>query len=188
MTALACTSNDIISGYHDLFWASAADTSTFVALGRTGPDGFRRIVEYNVKELTGDALGPETVIDGIYQGGNCTLEFTLQDLGRDAVKNFLAQFPTLGPVATTDINKVGTPGVPLSCTRGGYLKATPTLGTPANTVHGATSGQVYFGYHINPLTFNLDTNERFVPIVFRCLPYLNGSSQRVWWDWSASAS
>lgn len=179
-------SADMIAGYHDLYWAEAG-VSTAAALGATGPAGIQYIETRHHQEITGDALGPQSVVDGIYQGASVILSFQLQEIKKDTVKKFLHPHTNgvSGSIVTTNEGFVGTPGTLHSAVMG-KLEAIPRTGTPAASLHASGgNGRRFYGLFIGELREGLDTNARFIPVTFRCFPF-DDSGTLKWWKRIAS--
>jgi len=181
------TTNQMVAGYHDLYWADRDVTSspTFLALGSTGPEGIRVNQELSVAPITGDALG-DTELDGIFRGQNLTIDFVLQEINDDVVRDFLAWFrETAVTVANTpyhgELGQVGE----FICNLAGTLEARPRIGTAANTANGGNSTRRYVGVNIGPIQETLDTNPNFIPCRFKAYPFDDSGTTRIF-GWEAS--
>ena len=144
-----------IAGYFDLYW-SAAGESVVSGLGSTGPEGITQTLEYNVEEIMSDALGPKTVVDGIHQGGNCILQFVLQEVAIAQTRRFLSPWTEDQGSPNYGDGLVGIPGSLMSAYCG-YLEAMPRTGTPAAGYNASGgSGRRYFGMAVGPRVEFLD--------------------------------
>lgn len=182
-----------IAGYHDLYW-QPVDWDNSDWLGMTGPEGIELTKEINMTPIVGDALGPDTIIDGIYQGGNVSLSFTLQDVKLPIVKKFLNPFldgtdldEAAGSIITGRPERIGYPGR-MVCDFAGKLYAIPRAGTPAASLNpGGASGRMFQGIASGPRVESLDTRPRFIPIMFQAYPFYDTTispQQWVWWRWT----
>lgn len=176
----------MIAGYHNLYYTdrSIVSVTAAVTIGKTGPEGIRQNLTKNFKDITGDALGPETVVDQIYQGGNCFLEFVMQEINITQVRLFLAPArATPTPTTVPAYNEVGKVGH-MSTTLAGTLFAIPVVGTPADLAHGTTNSNIrkYQGYVVGDMNETLDVSHNVIPVRFMCLPFSDGTND-VWWDW-----
>ena len=178
-----------IAGYHDLYWMPAGEENS-VSLGMTGPDGLDLSKEMFETPITGDAFGPDTLIDSIYQGANVTLSMTLQDVKLDIVKRFLNPF-TEDEEPSTITGRPEAVGVVgrLACSVAGSLYAIPRANTPAASLNASGgSGRRFVGIASGPRNESLDTRPRFIPITFQAYPfYLVSTTRWVWWEWVSSA-
>ena len=188
-----------IAGYHYLYYAqygiaSDALTSGDHYLGVTGPEGIRLNRETQIEEITSDELGPNAIIDGVYQGDNITLEFVIQDVNKEIVQALMHPFQTEGEsVGALDVTPelVGIPGK-FVCGVIGTLVALPLTGTPAADFTGVanadgTPGRRFKGINIGPVLETLDTTPRFVPIRFQAYPYQTTADVSAgtlrYWEW-----
>ena len=174
-------SDQMIAGYHDLYWAEVG-VSTTVALGATGQTGIQYIETRHHQEITGDALGPQAVVDGVYQGGSAILAFTLQEIKLATAKKFLHPFTNgyPGSISTANEGQVGVPGT-LHSQYAGILEAIPRTGTPAASLHASGgNGRRFVGLFIGELRENLDTNARMIAVTFRCLPFSDSGTLKFW--------
>ena len=102
------------------------------SLGIIGPEGIRWSRNYSGQPITGDLYGAETILDGVYTGGNLILEFLLQEANRTQVKALAYPFnaSTTSSMTATLEHELGVPGV-LWSKAAGSLVITPALGTKA---------------------------------------------------------
>ncbi len=132
---------------------------------------WQRILE--ARPVHSGAFG-STVIDGVYRGGQCFCLMTFKEW-TDAVKDALwplgDSFGEVGPIGRllTDL--------------AGQLVLTALPDTPAAQNGPAT---LTFGKTILSPGHNsevvLGAEQRDVPIVFRCFPYVSGSGKVVWFE------
>lgn len=138
-----------------------------------GVDRFQRTAE--AQDIRVDAYG-ETVVDGVYRGGQMFVLMTFKEW-TDTVKALL--WPFGGTQVSPDFGAVGPVGS-LMTNLAGILVLTAVTGTPAATNGPAT---INFGSAIISPGHNseviLGSEERNVPVVFRCYPYDN-SGTLVW--------
>lgn len=175
-----------IAGYHKLYWLNQGDsgpTDSGDYLGVTGPEGINYIEELNHSEITGDALGPSSIIDGVYQGKNVTLEFALQSVGSFCCKSFLNPFTyrTSGSIetVTSGAGNFGIPGT-LHSSYVGVLEAIPETGTPAASLNSSGgSCRRFYGLFIGPKRESLDVNQRIIPVRFRCFPWSDSADSLI---------
>jgi len=188
------TPANFISGYHDLFYSDRDpdDVTLIPRIGSTGPEGIRLNLSKNFHEIKGDALGADTTVDSIVQGGNLNLEFVLQELNLNVVRQFIAPArETTSPTTRPSHNEVGLVGH-LGSSISGALYAVPREDTPADRAHhtaaGATRKTVrkFVGHVINDLPETLDSTMNVIPVQFLCFPFqdaLAAGSRTVWFDW-----
>lgn len=185
------TPANFISGYHDLFYSDRAptDVTSVPRIGSTGPEGIRLNLSKNFFEIRGDALGNDTIVDSIAQGGNCSLEFVLQELNLNIVRQFIAPArETASPTTRPTHQEVGLVGH-LGSSISGALYAVPREDTPADRAHhtaaGATRKTVrkFVGHVINDLPETLDSTMSVIPVQFLCFPFVDSSGVTVWFDW-----
>jgi len=177
-----------IAGYHAISHKERSQTiagSPYLALGSTGPEGINLSVSRTFQDITGDALG-DTIVDQVYTGGNCVLEFVLQEIDSDAVRDFISSTRWTDNPSTTvpSHNEVGILGH-LASSFAGVLKLTPVAGTSAADAHGGNSTRNFIGHVIDDFNETLDVKLNVVPIRFRCLPFVSSAtgSPQVWWEW-----
>lgn len=186
-------SNQMITGYHDLYWAlPGANGSTSVTLGSTGPDGVIMESTPHINFITGDVLGPETEVDGVFQGWSTILQFMLQEVKTDIAKQFLQPFPNFipgGSITTEQAGYFGIPGTLLSSYMG-YLTAVPRTGTPAASYKTGGAARRFVGLSVGSVRESLDTGPRFVPVTFRAFPFADSadSSALKMWKWVAAGN
>lgn len=166
-------SANMIAGYCDLYWLPYGDSGPTDAndwLGST--EGLSYTHDEQIQEITGDPLGPGTVMDSVYQGGNWFLEFTVQEIKLLVAKRFLNPFTqSAGESVTGRHGYVGTPGI-LGSSVTGVLEAIPRTSTPAASLNSSGgSGFRFYGHIIGPRRYSLTTVPRFVPVRFRCYPF-----------------
>jgi hypothetical protein len=204
---MAC---DRISGAHKLYYAPYGTTSGgCVYLGATGPEGINQIREFNLQDITSDELGPNTIIDHVYQGENMSIEFVMQEVNKDICQMFLHPFQCTyasGVATAVKQEHFGAPGR-LGCGVYGVLEAIPTAfstaegytggsatgtsgtypGTPATT---PTAGRQWRGLVVGTITESLDTRARFIPVRFQCYPFVDASDSNIvkHWKWISAAS
>lgn len=180
---------DKIAGYFDIYWMEHGVSSSAAILGNTGPDGINWEEEFNLQEITGDAYGPRTVVDWIYQGGNMFLNFVIQDVKLISVKKFLNPWTFSTGTPTYGEGRMATPGALGSNTAIGTLQLIPRSGTPAASyMASGGSGMQFKGLCIGPHNRSLDTRARFVPVRFQCVPYDIGSGTIGWMKPISAAS
>lgn len=195
--------SDKIAGPFDAYWDPYPGTGATSTIGAIGPEGIQVVRSRSRTPITGDALGPETEIDAVAHGGNCELRFVLQDMKLEEVKRFLnplsqAGFASTGATSEVGGTKTGAPewlGVvgDLESNYVGKLELIPRADTPVESLNVIsstnTSGRQFFGLVIDEISEILASGTpNFIPIRFRCYPFLNGSSEWVWWDWISAKS
>lgn len=183
-------SANMIAGPHDLYWMEAGVSSGAATLGSTGPEGITSNKTLNMEMIQGDQLGGETNIDGVYQGGNLILQFTIQEVKLAIVKKFLNPITEDESAVTGGPEYVGVVGAMLS-TYFGTLQIMPRTNTPAASLNASGgNGRQYTGLVISPLLETLDYRTRFVPVTFQCFPFADaGDSNKVkWWKWITTVS
>ena len=179
-------SDQLIAGYHDVWWA-ANGVSTTVICGVTGPDAIREIYTPDVQLITGDTLGANTPIDGIYKGGSMVLEFIVQELKLASVKSLIAPFQHVSGVPEPGV--VNLPGTIIGISYQGILELIPRAGTPAANLYASGgNGRRYKGCHIGPRMETLSTEQRVVAVRFQCFPFDTGSGVLGWWKRIVSAN
>lgn len=181
-----------IAGAYNLTYASADSPSNFLTLGVVGDRCLKEVVQYAGQDITGHALGPQTVIDGIYLGGNCFLEFVCQEYNRNIVKSLIHPFSIASGssfVNTPGLDgEIGVSGTLMS-QYAGILKATPITNTLAHQKYSASLRVRTYGIAV---VANGHSIERFfeaqlqaIPMRLRCYPYdFNG--KQVWYTKAAS--
>jgi hypothetical protein len=182
---------NMVSGYHFLYYVDREGIlapTTAVYIGSTGPEGIRQTVSKSYQEIKGDATGPETTVDTVAQGGNCNIEFVLQELNLARVNLFLAPARiTTTPGAIPAHNEVGLLGH-LGSSFSGILYAVPKLASPAALAHGGSlTVRKYYGHVVGDIPETLDPTTNVVPVRFLCLPFSDGANL-VWWDWLSVGS
>lgn len=190
-----------VAGAHKLYYAARGQEGV-TYLGMTGDEGVRVTRDYLYQDITSDELGPQAIVDHVYQGSNLYLEFVLQELNFDIVQQFLHPFQnafisgavpdpnnTASP-ATVHQERYGVPGR-LGCAVMGTLEVLPVAFSPAEAFNAgsasgtagdypataATSpvaGRRYKGIVTGSIVENLDSSARFVPVRFQCYPFLVG--------------
>lgn len=162
-------------------------------LGSTGEEGIRMNIDPIYQEVKSDQLG-DAVVDDVYRGQNLQMEFVVQEYTRTAVQELLFPMQTSGGAtgATVDTSLFGAPGS-MACGFAGTLWAFPIPGTPAATlaVGGATltaNAMQFTGMHVGPTPINLDTSGRFIPIRFRCYPFIGTGSKVRHFEWVTNST
>ena len=129
----------------------------------------------------------------MYRGQNLQLEFVVQEYTRSAVQELLFPMQTSGGStgATVDVSLFGAPGA-MACGFAGTLWAFPIAGTPAASlaVGGATSSNnsmQFTGMHVGPTPINLDSAGRFIPVRFRCYPFIGTGPKVRHFEWIANS-
>lgn len=185
-------SNQMIAGYHDLYWSlPGANGSTSVILGSTGPDGIVLEATPHINFITGDVLGPQAEVDGVVQGWSTIIQFVLQEIKLAQAKRFLHPFVTgswAGTSADEELEGLyGTPGTLLS-SYFGYLTAVPRAGTPALTYKPNGNARRFVGVSVGPVRQSLDTNPRLIPVTFRAFPFADAADSGTvkLWKWVAT--
>jgi len=187
---MACTA---LVGYHTLYYVpSGATPSTSTHLvGKTGEEGIRLTRDVLIQEITADELGPEAIVDGVYQGANMEMEFVLEEVNVESVQALMHPFQTNAAGTSVEAGHVGVTGT-LASGRAGTLFALPVANTPAANQDTGGSldgyGRIFQGINIGPVVETLDTTPRFIPIRFRCYPYplYASPSTLVYWEWAAA--
>lgn len=181
----------VLAGPYRLFWRSPVG-STDIYLGCTGPEGVTSTRDQRVEDIVCDQLGPATVMDGVYQGGNVTLSFILQEAKRKAVRGFLSPFNEQydASMDTGYPERIGVIGS-LASDYAGLLTLVPLSGTPASTGVAGNNNRAYRGIPIGPIVEYLDARPRFIPVTFQAYPQNVGTDANPlwkWWDWVAAPS
>lgn len=179
---------DTIAGNHDIYFAeNGASTAVWVGNTGDGNAGIQLIETPNVDLITGDALGPNSPVDGVFRGKNVVLQFILQDVKKDVCKKLMRPFTA----TTADPNKqeeFGIPGTLLSASYMGKLELIPRTGTPAAAYKTGGNGRRFYGVHIGQNREDLDTGKRFIPITFQCFPWDDAGTTKIWkWITAANA-
>lgn len=181
--------SDRIAGYHDLYWMEYGVSTGAVLLGGTGPEGIQLELEEASTPIMGDALGPSTIIDHVNQGGNCILSFVIQEVKLAVVRKFMNPWTQSTGTPTYGEFRIGTPGALASQSAYGTLQAIPRTSTPAASYNASGgSGLQFSGMRVGPRRFTLDTNPRYVPVRFQCVPFDIGSGDLGWAKWITAAS
>ena len=176
---MACTPANFVAGYHDIYFMPYGTSSgSALDLGNTGPEGVDFEHEEYSTPITGDALGPQTVIDHVNQGGTLTISFTIQEFKNATVRKFLAPW-ALNEVggnwgnATSPYGHyyVGIPGEIGSQCAHGYLFFSPRAGTPAYAVESTDKIVMVKGMVVGPKRYSYDTRHRIIPVRFQCVPF-----------------
>ena len=166
-----------------------------VSIGQV-EDGFTQIRTNSVEDLTSDLYG-DTVLEGVYLGGNLFLEFTLQEINRvGALKLLYPGDATNDPDGDFggDGDKLGTPGVLVTPTAM-TLILTSTANTPSATeLRGVSANDAGTNATAAVRTYGLvtldnghavsqalQTRRTSVPVRLRCYPYDNGSGVNIWY-------
>jgi hypothetical protein len=184
-----------IAGAYNLYWDDRDTDFTggyFTAnqgnhLGITGPEGIRLTLTREFDDITGDATG-DTVIDACYKGGQCQIEFVLQQINTDPVRAFLSAFRETSNINGANYyqNEVGLLGQ-FATDYAGCLKMEPVSGSTAALAHGGNGSRVFAGMPFGDLTETLDAGQSVTPVTFRCLPFVGYSSSITgWWERYAS--
>jgi hypothetical protein len=182
-------SADMIAGYYDLYWMEEGVSSGAASLGSTGPEGIEFDEQANLFPITGDAFGPQTVVDWIYQGGNLILNFVLQEVKLAAAKKFLNPWtqelqgsPQYGEF------RLGVPGE-LGTNVMGTLQMIPRTGAPAASYmsSGTAQGLQMVGIALGQYRKFFDTRARFIPVQFQAIPVSDSGTYR-WAKWITSVS
>lgn len=163
------------------------------SLGIIGPEGYRFTRQVAGEPITSDLYGKETIIDGIYTGGNLFLEFTLQEANLAAVKNLAHPFSGAPTSTTTGLfgaeNELGNPGTLWSTGCSG-LVLSPVAGSRA---YAESTPVRSFGLVALAMGHTIDmflrSGLKSIPMRLICLPYDDGGSpaKKVWFTRSANA-
>lgn len=192
---MAC---DKIAGAHKLYYAPFGVTAV-TYLGTTGDEGIRQVREMLWDQIHSDSLGPEADVDAVFVGQNMTLDFVLQDVNLDIVQMFLhpAQCEyTSTAVTSVAQEKYGVAGR-LACGMLGTLEAIPVAFTPAQSFSGGSaagtagvypgtsassplSGRKYYGINILEVTEEMGAKARFIPARFKCYPWDDSGTTKMW--------
>ena len=180
-------SANMIAGYYDIYWMEYGVSSGATVLGSTGPEGVEIEEEVRLAPIMGDALGPETVVDFIYQGGNLFLNFVLQEVKTTIAKKFLNCWTQSEGTPAYGEFRVGTPGQ-LGTNVFGTLQMMPRTGTPAAS-YQASGGQglQMTGIPVGNYRKFFDTRARFIPIRFQAVPFVDSTVTR-WAKWITAVS
>ena len=179
-----------IAGYHKLYYDPSGTLPTLAQyVGTTGDEGIVLTRETLIQPITSDELGPEAIIDGVYQGANVTLEFVLQDINQDHVQALLHPFQESSDSAVQ--SRVGVAGQ-LGSGKAGMLYAEPIDGSPAYAAFGAgdataNQSRKFMGINVAPVVETLDATARFVPVRFQCYPF-EVDSVLHFWEWVSALS
>lgn len=172
--------SNVVSGSYTATWQAAA-------LGMT-EDGFTITWSFETEDVTTDSYG-DTVIDSVYRGGNCFVEFTLKEWLAAGVEHLITpwdqtNFGGVGTVGRMAVNGNGTTEITEP------LVLTDVDGTPAANASNITTPVWTFHETIldnaHEVTFALNNRHRVIPIRLRCYPTSQSSVVR-WWTCSAPA-
>lgn len=140
-----------------------------------------------------DQFGPDTILDGVYTGGNLFLEFVLQEADNAQVKNMAYAFSGApGGSASTLFgaeNEMGVPGS-LWSSAAGSLVLTPVNGTRA---YSQSTPVRTFGLIVPAMGHTLDqflkSGLRTIPMRMMALPYSDGGSpaKTIWFSRAANS-
>lgn len=161
------------------------------SIGIIGPEGVRWSRQLAGEPITSDQYGRETILDGVYTGGNLFLEFLLQEANSAIVKAMAYAFSGAPSSTTTALfsaeNELGNPGQLWSAACGS-LVLTPVQGSPA---WNETTPVRTFGLCGPAMGHTLDAYLRAgmksIPMRMLCLPYSDGGSpaKTVWFTKAA---
>lgn len=175
MTTLIET--DVLAGPFTLAYTPSGGSAA--SLGIIGPEGIRLTKNYACRPITSDLYGRDTILDGVYQGGNLYLEFLLQEANKANVKAMAFPFnvtTTSGSTMSLE-NELGVPGK-LWSTGGGVLVLTAVTGTKAASE--GTPTRTYSNIVPAPghqLDYFLASDLRTFPMRLLALPYDIGSAK-----------
>lgn len=159
--------------------------------------GVREIIRYKTEEVQGDLLG-ESTIDGIHLGGDCFLEFELEEANIYAVMLMAHPFTVLTAATLTNTllheGQVGVPGTALTDAAGSLL-LTPSYGVAGSALNSA-GAQDYpvRRYKICTLAPNFEMNKllasrkRTFALRMRAYPFYDSSTQRYKYYTKSSSS
>lgn len=177
---------NVLAGPYTATYAGPSGSNPSVAtLGTIGEKGIREIIRVEEEEIGADLLGG-SIVDGVYRGGQCFLEFDLLEVKYANVKAMLNPY-----AATPGVEgEMGVPGM-MTSAKAGQIVLTPAYTT--NTSAGADTTPVRT-YGLVKIAANFDitrllaSRARIIPIRLRCFPYLGSggqSSSYIWYSKSA---
>lgn len=180
-------SANMIAGYYDIYWMENGVSSGAATVGITGPEGVEIEEQANLFPITGDAFGPQTVVEHIYQGGNLFLNFVLQEVKLAAAKKFLNPWTQSAGTPAYGEFQVGVPGQ-LGTNVYGTLQMIPRTSTPAAS-YQASGGQglQMTGIALGNYRKFFDTRARFIPVRFQAIPFSDSGTYR-WAKWITAVS
>jgi hypothetical protein len=188
---------DAVAGPFRLTYSGPSGANPVEAhLGVVGERGVRQIRRYEGEEYTADLLG-NSIVEGVYLGGQMFLEFTLEEANLANVMCMENPFRKGTLSLTTDgDNEVGVPGTFMT-SYAGSLNLIPLYAATGNvhTTAGAQTTPVR-SYGLVTLAGGFEkeklfaSKRRVIPMRLRCFPYSNGGSpaKYIWYSSSAIQS
>jgi hypothetical protein len=162
-------------------------------LGVIGDGGVREVIRYEMEDFNADIVG-NTVVDSVYLGGQCFLEFTLEEVDFARVNLLAHVFSDIAGALSAGVEgQIGIPGQ-FASYRAGKLTLSPEnpVGTAALTSAGIqATPQREYGLSVLAAGFELTkllaSKRRNYAIRLRCFPYETtpGSGIYVWYEKTA---
>lgn len=132
------------------------------AIGLT-EDGYRIIWSFEKEEVTADSYG-DAVLDGVYRGGNCFVEFNAKAYLAAAIAGMIwpyhATYGVVGIVGRLDV----------ASSIASALVLTDVTGTPAETNPATITFHSTILDNGHEVEQNLNNRHRIIPIRLRCYP------------------
>jgi hypothetical protein len=149
-------------------------------IGFIGAGGVREIMRIEGEEIPVDLLG-NTIVDAVHMGGQCFLEFILEEIGYTQCQKLINPFSnTVG----NDL-ELGVPGTFMSA-KAGATKLWPVAGSSAAAQTNLVSGVsgAYRTYDLTSLAPGFEigklfsTRRRALPLRMRVFPFLDSGVYR----------
>lgn len=185
---------DAVAGpFRAVYQGPAASNPTSAHLGVIGSRGIRQIRRYEGEEYAADLAG-NSIVEGVYLGGQLFLEFELEEANLQNVLALINPFKTSVSSPTADTgNEMGVPGTFMT-SKAGQLTLTP-LYSKTGIVHTTAGNQVtpvrIYGLVTLAAGFEreelLSSRRRVIPIRLRCFPYSDGGNpaKYIWYSQAA---
>ena len=162
-------------------------------LGVIGSRGIRQIRRFEGEEYSADLAG-NSIVEGVYLGGQVFLEFELEEANLPNVQALLNPFKNVVGQPNADTgNEMGVPGTFMTA-KAGSIILNPLYTSTGNlhTTAGAQTTPVRT-YGIVTIAAGFEREELFsskrrvIPIRLRCFPYSDGGSpaKYIWYSLSA---
>lgn len=183
-----------IAGPFKAFYAGPSGvTPTSASLGVIGSGGIRQKHRFEIEEYSADLAG-NSIVEGVYLGGQVFLEFELEEANLRTVTAICNQFRVTPDEGQYDQeNQMGVPGTFVTSKAGSIILQ--PLYAATGTVHTSAGNQTTpvrtYGLCAMAAGFeseSLYSSKRKVhPIRLRCYPYSDGGSpaKYIWYSLSA---
>lgn len=185
---------DAIAGPFRATWAGPGGANPTAAhLGVIGARGVRQIRRHEAEEYSADLLGT-SIVEGVYMGGQCFLEFELEEANL-ATALALTNPNKISPASGQydQGNELGVPGTFMT-SKAGTLVLSP-LYSKTGTTHTTAGAQTtpIRTYGLCNLAAGFDQEQLFsskrkiIPVRLRCYPYSDAGSppKYIWYSLSA---